>query len=61
MLSAYTWNSYDAVGALIQAINSVAIVEGDTLYIPRGALVDAVRTMKDYQGIAGVYHLQGQR
>ena len=54
VLSAYTWNSYDAVGALIKAINSVAIVEGDTLYIPRGALVAAVRGMKDYQGIAGV-------
>jgi branched-chain amino acid transport system substrate-binding protein len=54
VLSAYTWNSYDAVGGLIKAINSVAIVEGETLYIPRGALVEAVRTMKDYQGIAGV-------
>jgi branched-chain amino acid transport system substrate-binding protein len=54
VLSAYTWNSYDAVAALITAINSVAIVEGDTLYIPRAALVEAVRTMKDYQGIAGV-------
>lgn len=58
VLSAYTWNSYDAVGALIQAINSVAIVEGETLYIPRGALVEAVRTMKDYQGIAGVITCQ---
>lgn len=54
VLSAYTWNSYDAVGGLIKAINSVAIVEGDTLYIPRGAFVEAVRTMKEYQGIAGV-------
>lgn len=58
VLSAYTWNSYDAVGALISAINSVAIVEGDTLYIPRGALVEAVRTMKEYQGIAGVITCQ---
>ena len=54
VLSAYTWNSYDAVGALIKAVNSVAIVQGDTLYIPRGALVAAVRGMKDYQGLAGV-------
>jgi branched-chain amino acid transport system substrate-binding protein len=59
VLSAYTWNSYDAVGALIKAINSVAIVQGDTLYIPRGALVAAVRGMKDYQGIAGVITCQG--
>jgi branched-chain amino acid transport system substrate-binding protein len=58
VLSAYTWNSYDAVGALISAIKSVAIVEGDTLYIPRGALVAAVRGMKDYQGIAGVITCQ---
>jgi branched-chain amino acid transport system substrate-binding protein len=58
VLSAYTWNSYDAVGALIKAINSVAIVQGDTLYIPRGALVAAVRGMKDYQGIAGVITCQ---
>lgn len=58
VLSAYTWNSYDAIGALVSAINSVAIVEGDTLYIPRAALVDAVRTMKDYQGIAGVITCQ---
>lgn len=58
VLSAYTWNSYDAVGALIQAINSVAIVEGDTLYIPRAALVEAVRSMNGYQGIAGVISCQ---
>jgi branched-chain amino acid transport system substrate-binding protein len=58
VLSAYTWNSYDAIGALIGAINSVAIVEGDTLYIPRAALVKAVRNMKDYQGIAGVITCQ---
>jgi branched-chain amino acid transport system substrate-binding protein len=54
VLSPYTWNSYDAVSALIAAIKSVAIVEGDTLYIPRGALVQAVRTTKNFQGISGV-------
>jgi branched-chain amino acid transport system substrate-binding protein len=54
VLSAYTWNSYDAVGSLVTAIKSVAIVQGDTLYIPRGALVAAVRSMKDYKGLAGV-------
>jgi branched-chain amino acid transport system substrate-binding protein len=58
VLSAYTWNSYDAVGALISAIKSVAIVEGDTLYIPRGALVEAVRSLNGYQGIAGVISCQ---
>lgn len=54
VLSPYTWNSYDAASALIAAIKSVAIVEGDTLYIPRGALVQAVRTTKNFQGISGV-------
>lgn len=54
VLSAYTWNSYDAVTALLTAIKSVAVVSGDTLYIPRGELVTAVRTMTNFQGIAGV-------
>ena len=54
VLSPYTWNSYDAASALISAIQSVAIVEAETLYIPRGELVKAVRTMKDFQGISGV-------
>ncbi len=54
VLSPYTWNSYDAVSALIAAVKSVAVVQGDTLYIPRGALVKAVRGTKDFQGISGV-------
>ena len=54
VLSAYTWNSYDAVGALITAIKGVAIVSGDTIFVPRGALVAAVRGLKDYKGLAGV-------
>jgi branched-chain amino acid transport system substrate-binding protein len=58
VLSAFTWNSYDAASALIEAIRQVAIVEGETLYIPRAELVKAVRTMKDYQGIAGVISCQ---
>jgi branched-chain amino acid transport system substrate-binding protein len=43
---------------LISAIKSVAIVEGDTLYIPRGELVKAVRATKDFQGISGVITCQ---
>ncbi|HEX2994250.1 MAG TPA: branched-chain amino acid ABC transporter substrate-binding protein [Anaerolineales bacterium] len=58
VLSPYTWNSYDAVIALIAAIKSVAIVEGDTMYIPRGALVKAVRATKGFQGISGVITCQ---
>ncbi|HMB22838.1 MAG TPA: branched-chain amino acid ABC transporter substrate-binding protein [Anaerolineales bacterium] len=58
VLSPYTWNSYDAVIALIAAIKSVAIVEGDTLYIPRGELVKVVRATKGFQGISGVITCQ---
>jgi len=54
VLSAYTWTSYDSFMALADAVKKVAIVSGDTLYIPRGALVTAVRGLKDYQGLAGV-------
>ncbi len=54
-LSTYTWNAYDAAAVLIKAIESVAVVGSDgNLYIPRGALVAAVRATSDYQGISGV-------
>ncbi len=52
-ITAYTWGSYDAMAALISVIKQVAVVDGDTLYIPRGALVDAVRSLKDFKGVAG--------
>ncbi|MEI7848236.1 MAG: branched-chain amino acid ABC transporter substrate-binding protein [Chloroflexota bacterium] len=54
VLSAYTWTSYDSFMALAAAVKSVAVVSGDTIYIPRAALVAAVRGIKDYQGLAGV-------
>ena len=54
VLSAYTWTSYDSFMALAEAVKSVAVVSGDTLYIPRTALVAAVRGIKNYQGLAGV-------
>ena len=54
-LSTYTWNAYDAAAVLIKDIESVAVLGGDgNLYIPRAALVAAVRATKDYQGISGV-------
>jgi branched-chain amino acid transport system substrate-binding protein len=56
--SGYTWNSYDAAAALIQAAKSVAVVSGDALYIPRAELVKAVRGLKDYKGIASVITCQ---
>ena len=54
-LSTYTWNAYDASAVLIRAIESVAVLsDNGNLYVPRTALVAAVRAIKDYQGISGV-------
>jgi branched-chain amino acid transport system substrate-binding protein len=54
-LSTYTWNAYDAAAVLIKAIESVAVVGSDgNLYVPRGALIAAVRGTTDYQGISGM-------
>ena len=53
-LSPYTWNAYDSAAVLIADIKKVAVKGSDgNLYIPRGALVDAVRTTKDYKGLTG--------
>ncbi len=53
-LSPYTWTGYDSVAVLIKDIESVAVLGGDgKLYIPRAALVAAVRATKDYQGLSG--------
>ena len=54
-LSPYSWTAYDAAAVLIKAIESVAILGTDgNLYIPRSALITAVRATKDYQGLSGV-------
>jgi branched-chain amino acid transport system substrate-binding protein len=53
-LSPYTWTAYDAAAVLVKAIESVAILGGDgNLYIPRAALVAAVRATSGYQGLSG--------
>jgi len=53
--SPYSWTAYDAAAVLIKAIESVAILGGDgNLYIPRSALIAAVRGTKDYQGLSGI-------
>jgi branched-chain amino acid transport system substrate-binding protein len=53
-LSPFTWNAYDSAAALIAAIKSVAFKGDDgNLYIPRAALVAAVRGMKDFKGLTG--------
>jgi len=55
-LSPYTWNGYDAAAALISVVKQVAVLGGDgKLYVPRGALVTAVRSLKDYVGISGTF------
>lgn len=54
-LSPYTYNSYDATLILTNAVKSVAFLgDNGSLYIPRGALVDAVRNTTEYIGI-GTY------
>jgi branched-chain amino acid transport system substrate-binding protein len=53
-MSPYTWNGYDAVGALIFVIKQVALIGNDgNLYVPRGALVTAVRNLSGYPGVSG--------
>jgi branched-chain amino acid transport system substrate-binding protein len=52
-LSPYTWTAYDSVAVLIKAIESVAVLSGGKLYIPRASLVAAVRATNNYQGLSG--------
>jgi len=55
-LSPFTWNSYDCTTAIIEKVGEVAVLGSDgSLYIPRGALVDAVRGLASWQGISGTY------
>ncbi len=53
-LSPYTWSGYDAAAALIAMVKQVAILGADgNLYVPRGELVNAVRTMSGFTSITG--------
>jgi branched-chain amino acid transport system substrate-binding protein len=52
-LSPYSWTAYDSAAVLIKAIESVAVLSGGKLYIPRAALVAAVRATSNYQGLSG--------
>jgi branched-chain amino acid transport system substrate-binding protein len=55
-LSPFSWNSYDTTTMLIKMVKEVSFVGTDgSLYIPRGALVDAVRNLTSYVGISGTY------
>jgi branched-chain amino acid transport system substrate-binding protein len=55
-LSPYTWNGYDSAAGLISAVKSVAVVDKDgNVFVPRSALVAAVRGLKDFVGISGSF------
>jgi len=56
VLSPFSYNSYDCTTALIAKVKEAAVVGDDgALYVPRGAVVDAVRGLTDYTGISGTY------
>jgi len=53
-LSPYSWFTYDAFNVIVEAIKKVAIKGSDgTLYIPRAALIAAVRGTKGFKGVTG--------
>jgi len=53
-LSPYTWSGYDSAAALMAMVKKVAVKgEDGNLYVPRGALVTAVRTMSGVSFITG--------
>lgn len=55
-LTPFTWYGYDSVAALIGVIKNVALKSDDgNLYVPRSALVAAVRGLKNYVGLTGTF------
>ena len=52
-LSAFSWAAFDTGGYLMTAVKAVAFVENDTLYVPRGALVKAMREV-EFPGLLGL-------
>jgi len=53
VLSGFSWFGYDAANVIFEAIKSVAVDVDSTLYIPKEALIKAVRGTKDFQGLTG--------
>ena len=51
--SNYMVHAYDATTMLLRAIEEVAVVEGDTLYIDRAALREALTGLNGFMGIIG--------
>jgi len=59
-LSTFTWHGYDVVDVLIHAIKSTAILGDDgNLYIPREALVTAVKTTTGFEALTGTLTCNG--
>ena len=52
--SAYLPHSYDAATILLQAIEEVAVSDGDTLYIDRATLREALTGLTGFRGMIGV-------
>jgi branched-chain amino acid transport system substrate-binding protein len=51
---AFHAHGYDATNILFAALDKVAVQDGDTLYVPLGALRDAIYATTDFQGVTGV-------
>ncbi len=52
-LSTYHAHAYDATMLFIEAIKQIGVQDGDTLYIGRQALRDALAATKDFKGLTG--------
>ena len=52
--SAYLAHAYDAATMLLRAIDVVAVVDGDALYIDRARLREALAGVSGFRGIIGV-------
>src|SRR4051794_13133707 len=51
---AFHAHGYDATNILFTALEKVAVQDGDTLYVPLGALRDAIYATKDFPGVTGI-------
>lgn len=56
--SGFHAHAYDAANMIMDAIDAVAVESGDTLYIPRQALRDALFATSGFQGLTGVLSCQ---
>jgi branched-chain amino acid transport system substrate-binding protein len=52
-LSPFSPHGYDAVTVLMKAVEGVAVVSDGTLFVPRKALAQAVRSLSGFTGLTG--------